>query len=1027
MPPIRGVIGRCRILVVLLVASAPLVGPAGSALAWQVGDPLTLAPMSVAVTVPANTAAPAIAGGPVAAGTTLTVSTGSWSGPPTSFTYQWQRDAGSGFADIAGATTSAYTIASGDTGAALRAKVTGTNTAGSATATTPAVGPVGAAVPTNTQPPAVGGTPRRGVAVSASAGAWNPTGTFTYQWQRDAGSGFAAITGATASTYTPAAGDVGDPLRVVVTATNANGATSATSAASAAVVADPPVNTVLPAVSGSATRTMTLTATPGTWTPAGASFAYQWQRDSGSGFAAITGATATTYTLVSADVGARVRVQVTATNPDASVAAVSTASAAVLSAAPVSTAAPLLSGLAKVGQVLTSSDGGWNPAPTSFAYQWQRDSGSGFADIAGATSNSYTLVTADLGARIRARVTATNADGSGVGVSAGSPVVTTPPSATTAPAAPTGTLTDTGVLIADPGVWSPTSALLTYQWFRCPAAASAITSACQVAGAGQYYTLVAADVGHAMGVRVTATSSGGSTAVNAPLTAVVTGRALTSLVAPALAAPPTIAESVHAVPGTWSVPVTARAYQWQRCAADGTGCADIPGAAAVEYTPTAADHGHQLAVRESVTSPGRTASATSTPATVADQPLPVNAVRPVASGTAQRTRYLQATHGEWGESPTAYSFQWQRCAADGTGCADIAGATGPGYQLAAADVGHAIVVAVGATNTSGTVVATSNPTAPVAAWLPVARNVPAISGTAQLPNTLGAVRAGWETTPDTHYALQWRRCAADGTGCADITGAVGQTYRLVSADVGATIRLAQIATDADGSATATSAASAIVLPARPGFARRPVLAIDGNPPQVGRLLTMTAAAWNADTTSSAPTLWRCTPRCVAVSLVGATTYTLTSADAGALMRYSETGTGPGGTTEVYATQSFGPVRAAAVAVSPPLAPGGGASLVGGSGTPLARVTVSAPAAAAAAAVRAAGAARAGAVRVTVRRRPGAAGRARRVWACRTPAAATDAAPCTSAVVLRARVTLRLALAHGQRVQVVVAPARRSAK
>jgi hypothetical protein len=36
-------------------------------------------------------------------------------------------------------------------------------------------------------------------------------------------------------------------------------------------------------------------------------------------------------------------------------------------------------------------------------------------------------------------------------------------------------------------------------------------------------------------------------------------------------------------------------------------------------------------------------------------------------------------------------------------------------------------------------------------------------------------------------------------------------------------------------------------------------------------------------------------------------------------------------------------------------------------------------------------------------------------------------PCTSAVGLRARVTVRLALSRGQRVQIVVAPVRRASK
>jgi len=52
-----------------------------------------------------------------------------------------------------------------------------------------------------------------------------------------------------------------------------------------------------------------------------------------------------------------------------------------------------------------------NPSPT-FAYQWQRDTGSGFASISGATSAGYTYVEADEGHEVRRQVIATNSEGS---------------------------------------------------------------------------------------------------------------------------------------------------------------------------------------------------------------------------------------------------------------------------------------------------------------------------------------------------------------------------------------------------------------------------------------------------------------------------------------------------------------------------------------------------------------------------------------------------------------------------------------
>src|SRR6202040_1792750 len=102
-----------------------------------------------------------------------------------------------------------------------------------------------------------------------------PAPTFTYIWQRCAAGVCNAISGATAATYTLAAADVGDTINVIVTGTNNLGVDHAPSAPTAVVTSPPPppppapaapVNTALPAISGTPTVTKVLTASPGTWT-----------------------------------------------------------------------------------------------------------------------------------------------------------------------------------------------------------------------------------------------------------------------------------------------------------------------------------------------------------------------------------------------------------------------------------------------------------------------------------------------------------------------------------------------------------------------------------------------------------------------------------------------------------------------------------------------------------------------------------------------------------------------------------------
>ena len=95
----------------------------------------------------------------------------------------------------------------------------------------------------------------------------------------------------------------------------------------------PPVNTVLPVISGTATQGQILTASHGSWNNSPTSYAYQWQRCSG-GTCTPIGATGTTYVLQSADVGDTIDVAVTATNASGSGTATSLQTAPVAPAPP---------------------------------------------------------------------------------------------------------------------------------------------------------------------------------------------------------------------------------------------------------------------------------------------------------------------------------------------------------------------------------------------------------------------------------------------------------------------------------------------------------------------------------------------------------------------------------------------------------------------------------------------------------------------------------------------------------------------
>ena len=122
-----------------------------------------------------------------------------------------------------------------------------------------------------------------------------------------------------------------------------------------------PVNTVAPAVTGTATFGSTLSCTTGTWTGIPTpTYTYQWQRVT----TPISGATSSTYVLVQADVGSTIRCVVTATNSTAAVSANSNSTATVAATVPgaptIGTATASGSTGATVSYTAPASNGGSN-------------------------------------------------------------------------------------------------------------------------------------------------------------------------------------------------------------------------------------------------------------------------------------------------------------------------------------------------------------------------------------------------------------------------------------------------------------------------------------------------------------------------------------------------------------------------------------------------------------------------------------------------------------------------------------------
>ncbi len=381
---------------------------------------------------PANTSSPTITGNAIE-GQELVASPGGWTESPTSYSYRWQdcNSSGGACVNVSGATSSSYVLAASDVGDTVRVVVTASNAIGSTKASSDATATVAAApgtVPDDVGLPTIKGSTVEGETLQANRGAWagSPT-SFAYQWEDcdTLGDGCLNINGATSSTYTLSALDVGDTVRVAVTATNSNGVGKATSAATTTILPLAPSNTAAPTVSGSAIEGQTLSAANGTWSGDPTSYGYQWEDcdSAGASCSDIDGARSASYQLAASDVGHTVRITVTASNAGGSTSATSAATATVSVPppdAPANTGLPELSPSAPQQAVAEfTSNGMWSNSPTSYAYQWERcnSAGEGCASISGATAASYTPSASDVGFTLRAQVTATNSGGSAAAIS----------------------------------------------------------------------------------------------------------------------------------------------------------------------------------------------------------------------------------------------------------------------------------------------------------------------------------------------------------------------------------------------------------------------------------------------------------------------------------------------------------------------------------------------------------------------------------------------------------------------------------
>jgi hypothetical protein len=292
------------------------------------------------------------------------------------------------------------------------------------------------------------------------------------------------------------------------------------------------------------------------------------------------------------------------------------------------------------------------------------------------------------------------------------------PPENTAPPTISGNAVEGQTLTGDVGTWEGPNLSFTLQWQR----SNGLGGYADIAGAdGATYVLTAADVGHTIRLRVTATDNQdeATTAFSEPTSTVAP-------LPPVNTSPPTISgiavegQTLTGTNGSWSGDDLVFSRQWQR--SDGTGgWDDIVGETGTTYTLTFADVGHQIRFVVTASNGGGADTAVSVPTATVTMADPENLSPPTISGDLVEGETLTGTGGSWDGSQLTFAYQWQR--SDGASYENILGATDTTYTLTADDVGHTIRLRVRATNSGGSDTAFSAPTATVFAPQNVERSL----------------------------------------------------------------------------------------------------------------------------------------------------------------------------------------------------------------------------------------------------------------------------------------------------------------
>ena len=480
------------------------------------------------------------------------------------------------------------------------------------------------------------------------------------------------------------------------------------------------------------------------------------------------------------------------------------------------TGQPVITGTPQVGETLSVDTSGISDLDglqnAAFTYRWIAAG----SDIEGATGSSHTIAEDDEGLTIQVRVSFTDDAGNEEiltsaateavqpvpnNLAIGQPVITGTPQVGETLSVDTSGISDLDGL---------QNATFTYRW---------IAGGSDIEGAtGSSYTIAEEDEGLTIQVRVSFTDDAGTkeTLTSAATEAVQAVPNNPATGQPVITGTPQVGETltvdtsgISDLDGLQNATFT---YRWI------AGGSDIEGEPGSSYTIAAEDGGLVIQVWVSFTDDGGNPETRTSAGTEAVQPLPNTPATgtPIITGTARVGETLTAdTSGisdAEGVDNAVFAHRWI------AGGADIEGATGSSYTIAAEDEGLVIQVWVSFTDDAGNAETLSSvATSPVEAASPPpnrsATGLPGIVGSARVGSTLTvdtSAIADADGMQDVVFRYQWI------AGESGISGASQKSYTLTSDEEGLTIRVrVSFSDDAGNAETLSSVATSPVEAASP--------------------------------------------------------------------------------------------------------------------------------------------------------------------------------------------------------------------